>query len=182
MINIENIINSFNLHPLILGGGVILGVLICLFGLKFQKIVLAIAGLVVGYTLGNMIVGLVGVDNYSLSLVIKFGLALVVGACSTTLFESLLSIIVGVGAFILVSDMIGTMWYSYVIAIIIGLIAASVVAKYCKLGTVIFTSFVGSYLVTKGVIDYFNYSYLVIFGVVFIVGVVFQCITNKIKL
>ncbi len=179
--DLDSLLNMFNINGLILSGGVILGVLICLFGLKFEKLVLAIVGLVVGYALGNMIVNLVGVDNYSLVLVIKFGLALVVGACSSTLFESLVSIVAGVGTFILVSDMIGTVWYSYLVAIIIGLVLAFVVAKYYKLGIIILTSCAGSYLVTKGVIDYFDYSYLVIFGVVFIVGVIFQCITNRIK-
>ena len=78
--------------------------------------------------------------------------------------------------------MIGTMWYSYLIGIIVGIIGGGLVGKYCKLGVVLFTSFAGAYLVTKGVQGYFNYSYMVIFGVVFIASVLFQCITNKIKL
>ena len=182
MVELENILNMINLDGLFVGGGLVLGILICLFGLKFQKLVLAIAGLVVGFALGNIIVNTFSITDPSLCIVIRFGLALVVSACSTTLFESLLSIVVGIGIFVLVTDMIGTMWYSYLIGIIVGIIGGGLVGKYCKLGVVLFTTFAGAYLVTKGVQGYFNYSYMVIFGVVFIASVLFQCITNKIKL
>ena len=180
--NIDNLLNTINLEPLFLGGGLILGILICLFGLKFQKLVLALVGLVVGFALGNMLVNLFGVDNQALAIVLKFGLALVVGACSSSLFESLLAIAAGVSIFILVSDMIGAVWYSYLIGIIAGIIGGGIVGKFYKLGVVIFTSFAGAYLVTNGVQGYFEYSNVIIFGVVFIVSVLFQCITNKIKL
>lgn len=178
----ENLLTQFNFDGLLLSGGLILGILICLFGLKFQKFIIAIIGCVVGFTLGNIIINLIGVDNQSLSLVIKFGLALVVGACSFSLFESLIAILVGAGIFILISDMIGTVWYSYLVGAIFGIIGGGLVSKYYKLGVVIFTSFVGAYLVTNGVCNYLNYSYLMILGVVFIISLLFQFLTNKIKI
>ena len=88
MVELENILNMINLDGLFVGGGLVLGILICLFGLKFQKLVLAIAGLVVGFALGNIIVNTFSITDPSLGIVIRFGLALVVSACSTTLFES----------------------------------------------------------------------------------------------
>ena len=178
----ENIMNIVNINNLFLGGGLILGILISLFGLKFHKLVLAIIGFVIGFALGNIVIELTGIDNQSLALVLRFGLALVVGGCSFTLFESLISILVGIGIFILVSDMIGTIWYSYVIGIICGLLGASLVVKFYKLGVVLFTAFAGSYLITNAIVGYFEYSYMMVFGVVFIIGVVFQFMTNKIKL
>lgn len=183
MVNLDSLLNMVNIDSIMVYGGLILGVIVCLFGLKFQKFVLAIVGLVVGFSLGNIIVEMFGVNNQALSLVLRFGLALVVGACSSGIFESLLSIAAGVGIFILVTDMIGAIWYSYLIGIIVGIIGGGIVGKYYKLGVVIFTSFAGAYLVTNGVQSYFvNYSYLMIFGIVFIVSVLFQVFTNKIKL
>ena len=182
MVELENLLNMINIESLMVHGGLILGVIICLFGLKFQKLVLALVGLVVGFALGNIIVNTFGIDNQALSIVLRFGLALVVGACSSSLFESLLAIAAGVVIFILVSDMIGAVWYSYLVGIIVGIIGGGIVGKYYKLGVVIITSFAGAYLVTNGVQGYFNYSNLIIFGVVFVASVLFQCVTNKIKL
>ena len=178
----ENIVNVLNINNLFLGGGLILGILISLFGLKFHKLVLAIIGFVIGFALGNIVVELTGVDNQSLALVLRFGLALVIGGCSFTLFESLISILVGIGIFILVSDMIGAIWYSYVIGIVCGLLGASLVGKFYKLGVVLFTALAGSYLITNAIVGYFEYSYMLVFGIVFIIGFVFQFMTNKIKL
>ena len=178
----ENIVNVLNINNLFLGGGLILGILISLFGLKFHKLVLAIIGFVIGFALGNIVVELTGVDNQSLALVLRFGLALVIGGCSFTLFESLISILVGIGIFILVSDMIGAIWYSYVIGIVCGLLGASLVGKFYKLGVVLFTALAGSYLITNAIVGYFEYSYMLVVGIVFIIGFVFQFMTNKIKL
>ena len=178
----DNIMNILNVENLLLSGGVILGILISLFGLKFHKLVLAIVGFVVGFALGNIVVDITGVDNQSLALVIRFGLALVIGGFSFTLFESLISILVGVGIFVLISDMIGAVWYSYLIGIIVGLIGAGLVNKFYKLGVVLFTSLAGSYLVSNGVVGYFEYSYMMVFGIVFIISFIFQFMTNKIKI
>ena len=180
--DVNNLLNMINLDIIIASGGLILGIIICIFGLKFQKLVLAFVGLVVGFALGNIIVNTFGITEQALSIVIKFGLALVVGAFSSSIFESLLAIAAGVVIFILVTDMIGAVWYSYLIGIIVGIVGGGVVAKYYKLGVVIITSFVGAYLVTKGLQGYFDYSNLLIFGVVFVGSVLFQGITNKIKL
>lgn len=180
--DVNNLLGNINVDLIMASGGLILGIIICLFGLKFQKLVLALVGLVVGFALGNIIVTTFGINDQALSIVIRFGLALVVGACSSSLFESLLAIAAGVGIFVLVSDMIGAIWYSYLIGIVAGVIGGGLVGKYYKLGVVIFTSFAGAYLVTKGVQGYFNYSNLIIFGAVFVASVLFQMFTNKIKL
>lgn len=180
--DVNNLLGNINVDLIMASGGLILGIIICLFGLKFQKLVLALVGLVVGFALGNIIVTTFGINDQALSIVIRFGLALVVGACSSSLFESLLAIAAGVGIFVLVSDMIGAIWYSYLIGIIAGVIGGGLVGKYYKFGVVIFTSFAGAYLVTKGVQGYFNYSNLIIFGAVFVASVLFQMFTNKIKL
>ena len=180
--DVNNLLGNINTDLIMASGGLILGIIICLFGLKFQKLVLALVGLVVGFALGNIIVNTFGISDQALSIVIRFGLALVVGACSSSLFESLLAIAAGVVIFILVSDMIGAVWYSYLVGIIVGIIGGGIVGKYYKLGVVIITSFAGAYLVTNGVQGYFNYSNLIIFGVVFVASVLFQCVTNKIKL
>lgn len=177
----ENILGLLNIDNLIIFGGLILGILICLFGLKFHKLVLAIIGFVVGFALGNIVVDLFGVVDQSLALVLRIGFALVIGGFSFTLFESLLSIAAGVGIFIITSDIIGTMWYSYLIAIVLGLFCSYIIFKFYKLGVVLFSSIVGAYLVTNGIIGYLNYPYLLVFGVVFIIGVVFQLMTNNIK-
>lgn len=180
--DVNNLLGNINVDLIMASGGLILGIIICLFGLKFQKLVLALVGLVVGFALGNIIVTTFGINDQALSIVIRFGLALVVGACSSSLFESLLAIAAGVGIFVLVSDMIGAIWYSYLIGIIAGVIGGGLVGKYYKFGVVIFTSFAGAYLVTKGVQGYFDYSNLIIFGAVFVASVLFQMFTNKIKL
>lgn len=180
--DVNNLLGNINVDLIIASSGLILGIIICLFGLKFQKLVLALVGLVVGFALGNIIVNTFGISDQALSIVIRFGLALVVGACSSSIFESLLAIAAGVVIFILVSDMIGAVWYSYLVGIIVGIIGGGIVGKYYKLGVVIITSFAGAYLVTNGVQGYFNYSNLIIFGVVFVASVLFQCVTNKIKL
>ena len=103
MMDVNNLLNMINLDIIMVSGGLILGIIICLFGLKFQKLVIAFVGLVVGFALGNIIVNTFGITEQALSIVIKFGLALVVGAFSYSIFESLLAIAAGVVIFILVA-------------------------------------------------------------------------------
>lgn len=161
--------------------GLIIGVICCLFGLKFQKTIIALIGCALGYSLGNFLVGLIGVTEVGLALVLRFGLALVLGAFSFTLFESLLALVVGVFIFLTVTNMVGTIWYSYVIGIVAGLIGASLTSKFYKLGVVLATSLVGAYLVANGVSGFINYSYYVIFGAIFIGSFIYQCSTNSMK-
>ena len=54
MVELENLLNMINIESLMVYGGLILGVIVCLFGLKFQKLVLALVGLVVGFALSKL--------------------------------------------------------------------------------------------------------------------------------
>ena len=77
---------------------VIIGILCCLFGFKFQKVVISLIGCVLGFRLGSWIVNYFAITG-GLEIVLKFGLLLVVGACSLSLFESLISIVTGLSIF-----------------------------------------------------------------------------------
>ena len=160
---------------------VIIGIICCLFGLKFQKTIIAIIGCVIGYLIGDYIVTLFTISG-GLDLVLRFGLALVVGAISFSLFEALISIVVGFSIFAVVVDMFKGLWYGLVLGVLLGIIGGLLVKRFYKFGIVLFTSFVGAHLITSGVISFFNYPYAIIFGVIFIVSVIIQMSTNKVKL
>ena len=160
---------------------VIIGIICCLFGLKFQKTIIAIIGCVIGYLIGDYIATLFAISG-GLDLVLRFGLALVVGAISFSLFEALISIVVGFSIFAVVVDIFKGLWYGLVIGVLLGVIGGLLVKRFYKIGIVLFTSFVGAHLITDGIQGYFTFSPLIIFGVIFIVSVIIQISTNKVKL
>ena len=43
MMDVNNLLNMINLDIIMVSGGLILGIIICLFGLKFQKLVINIS-------------------------------------------------------------------------------------------------------------------------------------------
>ena len=159
----------------------IIGIICCLFGLKFQKTIIAIIGCVIGYLIGDYIVTLFTITG-GLDLVLRFGLALVVGVISFSLFEALISIVVGFSIFTVVADIFKGLWYGLVLGVLLGIIGGLLVKRFYKFGIVLFTSFVGSHLITDGVISYFNYPYAIIFGIIFVVSVIIQMSTNKVKI
>ena len=157
---------------------VLLGIIFCLFGLKFQKTIIAV---VVDYLIGDYIVQLFTITG-GLDLVLRFGLALVVGAISFSLFEALISIIAGFSIFAVVGDMFQGAWYGFLLGVVLGIIGGLLVNKFYKLGIILFTSFVGSHLIADGIASYFTFPALYIFIVIFVVSVVIQVSTNKVKL
>ena len=159
----------------------LLGIIFCIFGLKFQKTIIALIGLVIGYYIGNYIVGLFGIVG-GLNIVLRFGLALVFGACSFGLFESLIALVVGFIIFTTVGDMFNGIWYGFLLGIILGIIGGLLVTKFYKLGIIIATSFVGSHMIANGLAPYFNYPLIYIFGGVFVISVIIQMVTNNVKL
>ena len=160
---------------------VIIGIICCLFGLKFQKTIVAIIGCVVGYLIGDYIVSLFTITG-GLDIVLRFGLALVVGAISFSIFEALIAIIVGFSIFAVVGDMFSGVWYGFLIGILLGVIGGLLVNKFYKLGIILFTSFVGSHLITDGVASLIAFPSLYIFLIIFAVSVVIQVSTNKVKI
>lgn len=160
---------------------IIIGVLCCLFGLKFQKVVVALIGCIAGFCIGGYLVGLFGITG-GLDLVLKFGLAFVLGACSFGLFEVLISLVVGFCIFSITGDMFNGVWYGFLIGIVLGIIGGLLVKKYYKFGIILFTSFIGTHLIANNIISYFNFSYVLIFILIFAVSVIIQMSTNKIKL
>ena len=160
---------------------VFLGILFCLFGLKFQKTIIALIGCVIGYLIGDYLVTLFTITG-GLDIVLRFGLALVVGAISFSLFEALISIIAGFSIFTVVGDMFQGVWYGFVLGIVLGIIGGLLVNKFYKLGIILFTSFVGSHLITDGVASSFAFPSIYIFIAVFVVSVIIQVSTNKVKL
>ena len=158
---------------------VIIGILCCLFGFKFQKVVISLIGCVLGFRLGSWIVNYFAITG-GLETVLKFGLLLVVGACSLSLFESLISIVTGLSIFVFVVDIFKDVWYGYLIGVVLGVIGGLLVHKFYRLGVVIATSLIGSYLVTNGIYTYFNISYMVLFGIILVASLLFQIHINKI--
>ena len=163
----------------ILVGQFIIGIICCIFGLKFQKVVVALIGFAIGYLIGDYLVGLFSITG-GLDLVIKFGLALVLGACSFSLFELLMSLVVGFSIFTTIGSMFNWIWYGFIIGVIVGIIGGLFVKKYYKLGIILFSSFIGAHLVSKGVLLYVASPYYLVFGIIFIASVIIQMITNKI--
>ena len=160
---------------------VIIGIICCLFGLKFQKTIIAIIGCVVGYLIGDYIVGLFAISG-GLDIVLRFGLALVVGAVSFGIFEALIAIIVGFSIFAVVGDMFSGVWYGFLVGILLGVIGGLLVSKFYKLGIILFTSFVGSHLIADGIVSYFTFPAFYIFLAIFIISVIIQVSTNNVKL
>ena len=70
---------------------VIIGIICCLFGLKFQKTIVAIIGCVVGYLIGDYLVGLFTVTG-GLDIVLRF-VSLLVLQLFETLFSKLLGLL-----------------------------------------------------------------------------------------
>ena len=119
-----------------------------------------------------------------LDLVLEFGLALVFGACSFSLFETLVSLIVGFCIFSVVGDMFSGMWYGFIIGIIFGVIGGLIVSKFYKFGIILFTSFIGTHLIADSIYAYFTipYSDIIIFGILFVGSVLIQMSTNHVKI
>ena len=160
---------------------IIIGIICCLFGLKFQKTIVAIIGCVVGYLIGDYLVGLFAVTG-GLDIVLRFGLALIIGTISFSVFEALIAIIAGFSIFAVVGDMFNGVWYGFLLGVVLGVIGGLLVNKFYKLGIILFTSFVGSHLIADGIASYFTFPAFYIFLIIFAVSVVIQVSTNKVKL
>lgn len=160
---------------------VIIGILCCLFGLKFQKAIIVLIGFVIGYLIGDYLVTLFAASG-GLDIVLRYGLALVVAVISFSIFEALISIVVGFSIFTIVGDMFNGIWYGLVLGVLLGIIGGLLVKKFYKFGIILFTSFVGSHLITDGIQANINFPSIIIFGIIFAVSVAVQISTNKVKL
>lgn len=159
--------------------GLIIGIICCLFGLKFQKLILSLVGLALGFNAGIYLVDMFSLTG-GLEIVVKFGSALVLGVLSFSLFESLLAIVVAIGLFIIVSGLFDNNLLGYIVGAISGLIGGVLTHKFYKLGVIIFTSVSGAFLITNCLVNYVDYSYMIIFSAIAIGTIIFQVFTNKI--
>ena len=157
---------------------IVIGIICCLFGLKFQKGIIAIIGFGIGCLLGNYIVEYFSIAD-GLSIVLRIGLGLVLGAFSFTLVEYLLAIIVGLELFVIIGDMFHSVWYGYIIGLIVGILGGVFTKAFYKLGVILATSLIGSHLISQAVQSSFNMPYLLLFGIIFIASVLFQVSTTK---
>lgn len=161
----------------------IVGVICCLFGLKFQKAMIALIGFVAGFFIGEFLVSLFSITG-GLDLVLEFGLAFLFGVFSFSLFETLISLVVGFCIFSIVGDMFSGVWYGFMVGVVLGVIGGLLVNKFYKHGIILFTSFIGSHLIADSIYSYFtfNYSYLIIFIIIFVISIIVQMSTNKVKI
>ena len=161
----------------------IVGLICCLLGLKFQKTVIALIGFVAGLFIGDFLVNLFWIVG-GLDLVIKFGFAFIFGVFSFGFFETLISFVIGFCIFSFVGDMFNGVWYGFMIGLVLGVIGGLIVNKLYKPGIIIFTSFIGSHLIADCIYTYFNfeYSYIIIFGLLFVISILIQMSTNRRKL
>ncbi len=157
--------------------GIIPGVISCFFGLKLQRIVLAITWVIVGFYLMNAILSPMTIDP-NFALVLKIGAGLILGAFSMKLQKIGWFILLFVLGFMIVYTTTSPIWYNYLLGIVVGAILGILATFLYEPMIIISSSLVGAYSIVSSIIQYFHIETatytIVLFIVIALLGLITQ--------
>ncbi len=161
----------------------LIGLALCFCGFRLRKVGIAIIWFIVGYTISKSLIASYVSDTLTLNG-ISIGIGVILGVCGYSLEKIGVYVAVGLMTFKFVYSLLTySQLINIIIAVVCGIILASIAIKFIKPITIIVTALGGSSLFIDGLKSMLNGPsskvFLIVEIICIVLGIIYQFNANK---